>query len=55
MRLNERLKRLEDSDKPGDGALPTVLPDDATDAELEALRADGVEVYRFSESVGLFV
>jgi hypothetical protein len=53
--FERRVRALEQADTPIEGQLPTVLADDAPEAELERLRAAGVEVYRFSDGVGLFV
>jgi len=53
--IKRRICALEKADSPNAGALPTVLPDDATDADLERLRTAGVEAYRFADAVGLFV
>jgi len=53
--FNRRLAALEQARKPTEAALPTLLPDDAPDSELERLRALGLVVYRFSDAVELFV
>lgn|GEM_PF-6159614 len=53
--IERRMCALERAATPIEGQLPTLLPDDATDADLERLRAAGVEAYRFSDGVGLFV
>ena len=52
--LEKRLQALE-AIKPQTRALPTVLPDDTSDADLNRLRAAGVEAYRFSDAVELFI
>ena len=52
--IRARLEALEHSGEPT-GQLPTILPDDAPDSEIERLRAQGLEVYRYSDGVGLFV
>ena len=53
--IERRICALETADNPEAGQLPTILPDDTPDSELERLRAAGVVAYRFSDSVGLFV
>lgn len=53
--IERRICALEQADTPIEGQLPTILPDDAPDSEMERLRALGLVVYRFSDSVELFV
>ena len=52
--LEKRLQALE-AIKPQIGASPTVLPDDASEADLDRMRAAGVEAYRFADAVELFI
>lgn len=49
--LVTRLDKLERPYKPIEGQLPDVVPDDTPEADIEALRAGGREVYRMGEFV----
>lgn len=51
--LEKRLKALETP--PDAKPLPVVLADDAPDGEIDRLRRAGLEVYRLSDAVELFV
>lgn len=51
--IERRICALESADKPIEGQLPTVLPDDAPEAELERLRRGGRVVLRFSDFLDL--
>ena len=53
--IRNRLETLEAADSPDGKRLPTALPDDATDAQIATLRAQGVDAYRFSEIVEIFI
>lgn len=53
--IERRVCALERADNPDVGQLPTLLPDDAPEADLERLRAGGVVAHRFSDGVELFV
>lgn len=53
--IERRICALESADKPIEGQLPTLLPDDAPEAELERLRVAGVVACRFTDGVELFV
>lgn len=53
--LHRRLQALEGTKDSHARALPTVLPDDTPEADLDRLRAAGREVYRLSDAVELFV
>lgn len=57
-KLESRLQVLENAPRAPDGRLPRPLPivlsDDAPQAEIDALRARGLEAYRFSEAVEVF-
>ena len=44
-----RLKALETTTGDLPKPLPTILPDSATDAEIEALQHHGIEVFRASD------
>jgi cation diffusion facilitator CzcD-associated flavoprotein CzcO len=59
MRLNERLNRLEREAVSGEKKLkplPRSVPDDATDEEMDKIRAaTGCDVYRISELWDLFI
>lgn len=52
--LESRLQALER--KPDTQALlPTIVDDDTTDAELEAIRAHGIDAHRMRDAVEFFV
>ena len=53
--IRNRLETLEAADSPGGQPLPTVLFDGTTDAQIAELRASGIETYRFSDVVGVFI
>ena len=50
--IERRICALETADSPEAGQLPTILPDDAPDSELERLRGAGVMAYRSTVSRG---
>jgi hypothetical protein len=52
--LESRLQTLEQ--KPDTQALlPTIVADDTTEAELEAMRARGIDAHRMRDAVEFFV
>ena len=53
--IRNRLETLEAGYSPSRKPLPTVLSDDATDAQIAELRASGIEAYRFGDVVGVFI
>ena len=53
--IEKRLQALETPPDADSRQLPTVVPDDVPDAELERLRRGGQLVYRWRDAVELFV
>lgn len=52
--LERRIQTLEAGQTGQSGALPVVLPDDAPTAEIERLRAQGVEAFTMAQAVERF-
>ena len=53
--LSRRLRALEVPPDINGKPLPMVVPDDTSADELERLRRAGLEVYRLSDAVEIFV
>lgn len=53
--IERQVCALERADTPIEGQLPTLLPNDAPEADVERLRDAGVVAYRFSDGVEVFV